>query len=49
MFEKRGLLLKPGTHNVIIRADGFFPAYHLVEIEDGQAVVLDVELRPEPE
>jgi hypothetical protein len=49
MFSEKGLLLKPGQHRVIIRAEGYFPAYELVEIAEDQVTVLEVELRPVPE
>ncbi|MCP4677955.1 MAG: PEGA domain-containing protein [Deltaproteobacteria bacterium] len=49
MFEKHGLLLKPGKHNIILRAEGYFPEYRIVELKDGQVLVIEVELRPEPE
>ncbi len=49
MFEKKGLLLRPGKHNVIVRAEGYFPEYRIVEISDGQVVVIEVELRQVPE
>jgi len=49
MFEEKGLLLKPGQHRVILRADGFFTEYQLVEITEDQVTVLELELRPVPE
>ncbi len=49
MFEKQGLLLRPGKHNLILRAEGYFPEYRIVELNDGQVLVIEVELRPEPE
>jgi len=49
MFEKRGLLLRPGKHNLVLRADGYFPEYRIVELNDGQVLVIEVQLRPEPE
>ena len=49
LFEKKGLLLRPGTHRVIVRAEGYFPAYKLVDIENKKIVVLRITLRPIPE
>ncbi|MCP4606932.1 MAG: PEGA domain-containing protein [Proteobacteria bacterium] len=49
MFESKGLLLRPGEHRVIVRAEGYFPEYRLVEIRDGEVISLKVELRPVPE
>jgi len=49
MFEDKGLLLKPGQHRVILRADGFFTEYRLVDITEDQVTVLQLDLRPVPE
>ncbi len=49
MFESKGLLLRPGEHRIIVRAEGYFSEYRIVEIKDGMVVVLEVELRPVPE
>ena len=49
MFETKGLLLKPGQHRVVLRAEGFFTEYQLVEITENQVTVLELELRPVPE
>lgn len=49
MFQARGLLLKPGRHRVILRAEGYFTEYRLVEITEDQVTVLELELRPVPE
>jgi hypothetical protein len=49
LFEKKGLLLRPGPHRVIIKADGYFPEYKIVEIEQDKILSLKIELRPIPE
>jgi len=49
MFEENGLLLKPGTHRVILRLDGHFPEHDMVEIVEGQVVVLKKALRKIPD
>jgi hypothetical protein len=49
MFEKKGLLLRPGPHRVVIKADGYFPEYKIVEIERDKILVLKTALRPIPE
>lgn len=49
MFAEKGLLLKPGAHRVVVRRDGYFPEYRLVEIEAGEIEILSISLRPLPE
>ena len=49
LFAQTGILLKPGRHNVVVRKEGYFPEYRLVEIEPQAVVVLTVQLRPIPE
>jgi hypothetical protein len=49
MFEKKGLLLRPGIHRIIVRAEGYFPEYRRVEIIDGKLIVLKITLRPVPD
>lgn len=49
MFQAKGLLLKPGQHRVILRAEGYFTEYRLIEIAEDQVTVLELELRPVPE
>jgi hypothetical protein len=41
MFEAQGVLLRPGQHRVIVRAEGYFAEYRLT--------VLEIALRPVPE
>ena len=48
MFEEQGVLLRPGEHRLILRAEGFFPEYRIVEIKANEALVLKVELREVP-
>jgi hypothetical protein len=48
MFEKQGVLLRPGEHQVVVRADGYFPEYRIVEIGEGEVTVLKIDLRPVP-
>jgi hypothetical protein len=49
MFEKQGVLLRPGEHRIIVRAEGYFPEYRIVPIKDGEVFVLKIDLRPIPE
>lgn len=49
MFQTNGLLLKPGPHRVIVRAEGYFPEYRIVNIEKDTVVVAEITLRPIPE
>lgn len=49
MFRENGLLLKPGTHRVVLRADGYFPDYRLVEVLEGEVTVIKADLRKIPD
>ncbi len=49
MFENNGVLLRPGQHRIVARADGFFPEYKIVEIKTGETTTLEVILRPIPD
>ena len=49
MFEKSGLLLKPGQHRVIVRHGGHFTEYQLIEVVEGDLLVVDVQLRAVPD
>ena len=49
MFEEHGLLLKPGAHRVILKLEGFFTEYRVVEIVEGEVLLLEASLRPVPE
>ncbi|MCP4196812.1 MAG: PEGA domain-containing protein [Proteobacteria bacterium] len=49
MFEKKGLLLRPGMHRITVRANGYFPVYRRVEIVEGKLIVLEITLRPIPD
>ena len=48
MFVEQGLLLRPGTHRVVVSHEGYFTEYKLVKIEKDQLEILEVELRPLP-
>ena len=49
MFEKKGLLLRPGVHRVTVQANGYFPVYRQVEIVEGERIILEIILRPVPD
>ncbi|HUT76491.1 MAG TPA: hypothetical protein VM285_02330, partial [Polyangia bacterium] len=46
MFAERGLLLQPGTHRVVLRSAGRFPEFRLIEVADGELLVVEISLRP---
>lgn len=49
MFEKDGVLLRPGEHRIIASAQGFFTEYLEVEIKAEQTTTLKIKLRPVPD
>ena len=49
MFEKKGVLLLPGEHRVVIRAPLHFPEYHLVTVQANTTQIVEVKLRPIPD
>lgn len=49
MFAERGLLLPPGTHRVVLRARDHFPEFRLIEVVEGELLLVEVALRPVPE
>ncbi|MDJ0765227.1 MAG: hypothetical protein QNJ97_19760 [Myxococcota bacterium] len=49
MFETDGVLLIPGQHRIIARADGHFPEYRLIEVTANEVIVVEFNLRPIPE
>ncbi len=49
MFEENGLLLRPGEHRVVLRATDHFAEYKIVEIIEGQVIVVEVDLREVPD
>jgi hypothetical protein len=49
MFEKKGLLLRPGVHRITVRANGYFPVYRQVEIVEDERIILEIILRPLPD
>ncbi len=48
MFREHGVLLRPGQHRVIVRRSGFFPEYRLIQVTEGEVVLVKVRLRPIP-
>jgi hypothetical protein len=49
MFEQQGLLLKPGEHRVTLKLEHHFTEYRIVEIVEGEVLLLEATLRPVPE
>ena len=49
MFQKDGVWLRPGKHRIVIRAEGFFTEYELVEIRVGKTTILKIGLRKIPD
>jgi len=48
MFEKQGVLLKPGTHRIIVKGEDFFPEYILVDLVENEIKTIDIVLKPIP-
>jgi hypothetical protein len=48
MFEKRGVLLKPGTHRIMVAANGYFKEYRLITVKEGKLMVIKVDLTEIP-
>lgn len=49
MFEKTGVLLKPGEHRIVVYREGFFKEYKLIEVNTDVLQVIDVSLTPIPD
>jgi hypothetical protein len=49
MFTEQGLLLKPGEHRVVLKLEHYFPEYRVIEIVEGEVLVLEATLRQVPE
>lgn len=48
MYNQRGVLLRPGTHRIVVSAEGFFPEYRLIELKKDQVLELAFKLRAIP-
>ena len=48
MFEKKGLLLRPGEHRLVVRREGFFPMYKQVKITKDKISKMKIVLRYRP-
>lgn len=48
MFQKQGVLLKPGSHRVIVKKEGYFDDYILIEVVENQLQTLNINLRSIP-
>jgi len=49
MFEKTGILLRPGPHRIAVRRDGWFTEFRLVDVTADAVQILSVELRAIPD
>ncbi len=49
MFEKTGLLLRPGRHRVVLSEKNYFRELQLVEVVEGKVTVVEITLREVPE
>ena len=49
MFEKTGVLLRPGQHRVVLSAKNHFPKMELIEVVEGKVTVVEITLREVPE
>ena len=48
MFEKSGVLLRPGPQRIVVSKDGYFTEYRLVDVKVDTLVTVDVSLREIP-
>jgi hypothetical protein len=49
MFETSGILLKAGSHRVVLRAAGYFTEYRIVDVAPQTVSQIEITLRPVPE
>jgi len=49
MFEETGILLRPGSHRIAVRKDGWFTEFRLVEVTADAVQIVSVELRAIPD
>lgn len=48
MFKESGVLLKSGTHRIVVYKEGFFKEYRLITVETGKLLVVDIDLKAVP-
>ena len=49
MYEKTGLLLRPGRHRVVLSAKDHFRELRLIEVVEGKVTVVEITLREVPQ
>ncbi|MBN2715277.1 MAG: PEGA domain-containing protein [Deltaproteobacteria bacterium] len=49
MFEKTGVLLKPGAHRVVVHQKGYFREYRLITVTEDQLQMVDITMTPVPD
>ena len=49
MFEKTGVLLRPGRHRVVLSAKNHFTKMELIEVVEGKVTIVEITLREVPE
>ena len=49
MFEKTGVLLRPGQHRVVLSAKNHFSEFKLIEVVEGKVTIVEINLREVPE
>ena len=49
MFEKTGVLLRPGQHRVSLSAKDHFSEMKLIEVVEGKVTIVEINLREVPE
>ena len=49
MFVKSGVLLRPGTHRIVVHKVGYFKVYKLIEVAKDQVQLIPIEMVPIPE
>ncbi len=49
MFEKTGVLLRPGQHRVTLSAKDHFSEFKLIEVVEGKVTIVEINLREVPE
>jgi len=49
LFKEQGLMLRPGSHRIIVRRQGYFDFYLMVEVQRNDLKVIDVPLSPIPD
>ena len=49
MFEKSGVLLRPGKHRIVVYHKGYFKEYKLVEVIEDELQMVEITMTPIPD